>query len=136
MNRIILLLTILLTPLSILRAEGERVYLGRMDLAGLPPANHPPIGQHLSLDPSEHALTTPDGPVAGYVPAVFQSHIAAMCAENIELTFEVRHRYARPAPGKFLSVDVWAETGDEYRVRPLMYKVRSLPADRVTTCLD
>ena len=131
MNRTFALIPLfLLLPLALF-AEGQRIYLGRIDLAGLPPAELPALGEHLHYTPSEHALTFSEGHIAGYIPAVFRAPIRTMRENGVHLTFHVRHRYAHPTPGKYLDVDIWAETKDESRIRPLTYRVRTLPTEWV-----
>jgi hypothetical protein len=116
-----LLLLICLTAQS---ESPTRYFLGRIHLAGLVPNQPPPMGSELKLTTPEQPLRGPDSLSVGFIPAVYRGQIASMLSRNVRLYFQVEHLYQNPRPGKFVSVEVWAETPDPGRLVPLIYPVQ------------
>lgn len=120
-------LKMLILPVSILclplAAETVQVYLGVFDAAGLPPEELPVRGAVLRRETPASPLTDSRGREAGYIPAVFRESLRSMRADGVRLTFEVRHLYHHPLPGRFVQIEVWAETDTPEHIRPLQYSL-------------
>lgn len=118
------LLLLCLPPLM----AAERICLGRLDPAGMPPVDLPREGESLVIESTEQPLRNASAQPAGYIPAVFRGQIHTMLQRGVRLRFDVVHRYHTPLPGRFISVEVWADTDDVTLLVPLMYKIE-LPED-------
>jgi hypothetical protein len=117
----ILSLLVLLLGLPV-RSESPTLYfMGRIHLAGLVPDQPPPVGIELTLTSPEQPLTHSKEQPAGFIPAVYRDQINRMLTPDIRLYFRVEHLYLHPLPGKFMSVEVWAETTDPGQLVPLIY---------------
>lgn len=126
---VLLLLTLASLPLN---ADNWRICLGVVDPAGLPPERMPPVGVAVARATPAAPFTDEDGATAGYLPAVYREAVRAMRQDGIKVEFIVRHHYQRPRPGRFLQIEVWAETDTPDRVRPLHYALPVHPdPDRV-----
>lgn len=115
---ILCLLSLAALPLS---ADPVRVCLGVVDAAGLPPKSLPPMGTRLERKTPASPFTDTTGRPAGYLPAVYRDAVDGMKADGIRLLFEVRHHYRDPRPGRFLQIEIWAETDTPEQIRPLHY---------------
>lgn len=117
----ILPLLVLLLGLPV-RSESTTLYfLGRIHPSGLVPDQPPPVGSELTLPSPEQPLTHQDKQSVGFIPAVYREQIARMMEQNVHLHFRVEYLFLNPRPGKFMSVEVWAETTDPARLAPLIY---------------
>lgn len=121
MKTCILTVSLLIFCIPARPEDPERYYLGRIDPAGLVPEIPPPVGSEPELTSPEQPLTHSGDPSAGFIPAVYREQIASMLRQNVRLFFRVEHHYHNPRPGKFISVEVWAETSDPGLLVPLIY---------------
>ena len=123
MNIRILSILVLLLGLPV-RSESPGLYfMGRIHLAGLVPDPPPPVGSELQLTTPEQPLTHSENQPVGFVPAVYREQIVRMIAKSVRLHFRVEHLFQHARPGKFMSVEVWAETTNPDNLVPLIYHV-------------
>jgi hypothetical protein len=105
------------------RAETVRISLGVFDSAGDPSGPLPSLGTLLHCESPDEPFLSPAGQEVGYLPAVHREAIRIMQSKGVHLEFEVRHHYAVGKPGRFLQIEVWAETDRPGHLVPLFYSL-------------
>jgi hypothetical protein len=105
------------------RAETVRISLGVFDAAGDPSGPLPSVGSLLRCESQDEPFMSAAGQQVGYLPAVHREAIRTMQSKGVRLEFEIRHRYAVRKPGRFLQIEVWAETDRPGHLVPLFYSL-------------